>query len=139
MSNLMIDSEVRNTFRKPEKICNQKQIDALFREGKAIRSGLFKLIYIESNIPYPPAVQLLIAVPKKNLRHAVTRNRMKRLIRESFRLNKQNLIDFYVSRQKHCDIAILFTGQQCVTQLQTHTAIKELLDRLVKTHEKNPE
>ena len=135
----MISTEARKTFRKAEKICNQKQIDNLFSEGKSIRSGMFRLHYLVSDTAVTPAVQLLIAVPKRNLRHAITRNRMKRLIRESYRLHKQKVLDFFCSRNKHCDIAIVFTGQQCISQQETHTAINELLDRLIKTHEKNPE
>ncbi len=135
----MLSTEARKTFRKAEKICNQKQIDLLFSEGKSIRSGMFRLHYLLTDAPAIPAVQLLIAVPKKKLRHAVTRNRMKRLIRESYRLHKQNLIELFSSKHKHCNIAIVFTGQQCISQLETHAAIKELLDRLIKTNEKNPE
>ncbi len=135
----MISTEARKTFRKAEKICNQKQIDLLFSEGKSIKSGMFRLHYLLTDAPVIPAVQLLIAVPKKKLRHAVTRNRMKRLIRESYRLHKQNLIELFSSKNKHCNIAIVFTGQQCISQLETHAAIKELLDRLIKTNEKNPE
>jgi ribonuclease P protein component len=135
----MISTEARKTFRKPEKICNQKQIDRLFSEGKSIRSGMFRLHYLLTDIPATPAVQLLIAVPKKNLRLAVTRNRMKRLIRESYRLHKQKVIEYFSAGNKHCDIAIVFTGQQCISQPETHAAINELLDRLIKTHEKNPQ
>lgn len=135
----MISTETRNTFRKAEKICNQKQIDSLFSEGKSIRTGMFRLQYLVSDTAVNPSVQLLITVPKRNLRHAVNRNRMKRLIRESYRLNKQKVLDFFSSMKKHCDIAIVFTGQQCISQPETHAAINELLDRLIKTHEKYSE
>ena len=129
----------RNTFRKPEKICSQKQIDLLFAQRKSISSGLFRLIYLETEASAKPPVQLLIAVPKKNLRHAVDRNRMKRLIREAYRLNKHDLVDFYSRIGKHCDIAVIFTGKLCISQAETLTAIKGLLNRLILVHEKTPE
>ena len=135
----MLSSFKRNTFRKPEKICNQKQIDSLFKDGKSIKSGLFRMLYLETEAQGSTPVQLLIAVPKKNLRHAVTRNRMKRLIREAYRLSKHKLIDTYSKAGKHCDIAVVFMGKQCVSQAETHMAINELLDRLIQTHEKNSE
>jgi len=135
----MLNPILKNTFRKPEKICNQKQIDALFNEGKSLKSGLFRLIYIETEAQGPSPVQLLIAVPKKNLRHAVTRNRMKRLIREAYRLSKHKIIDIYAKAGKHCDIAVVFMGKQCVSQSETTAAINELLNRLILAHEKNPE
>lgn len=135
----MLSSVKRNTFRKPERICNQNQIDRLFKDGKSLKSGLFKLIYVESEIAGKSAVQILIAVPKKNLRHAVDRNRMKRLIREAYRLSKHKILAEYSSAEKHLDIAVIFMGKQCVSQSDTLTAINALLDRLIGKHEKNPE
>jgi ribonuclease P protein component len=134
----MPTSTKRNTFRKPEKICSQKQIDSLFAQRKSISNGLFRLIYLESDTSTKTPVQLLIAVPKKNLRHAVDRNRMKRLIREAYRLNKHELVDFYSRYGKRCDIALIFSGKQCITQAETLAAIKGLLNRLILVHEKNP-
>ena len=84
-------------------------------------------------------VQVLIAVPKKNLRHAVDRNRMKRLIREAYRLNKHKILDEYSNAGKHLDIAFIFLGKQPVSQAETVAAINVLLDRLIAKHEKNSE
>jgi len=135
----MFSIVTRNTFRKPEKICNQKQIDSLFKDGKSLKSGLFRVLFLETEAKAGSSVQVLIAVSKKNLRSAVTRNRMKRLIREAYRLSKHKLVETYAKAGKHCDIAIIFMGKQCVSQVETHTAINELLHRLILTHEKNSE
>ena len=135
----MLSSVKRNTFRKTEKICNQNQIDSLFKEGKSLKSGLFRILFIETETTSKAPVQVLIAVPKKNLRHAVDRNRMKRLIREAYRLSKHTISDKYVKAGIHLDIAIIFMGKQCVSQSDTLTAINVLLDRLIVTHAKNSE
>jgi ribonuclease P protein component len=135
----MLSTVKRNTFRKPEKICNQNQIDALFKEGKSLKSGLFRMLFVETEVAGKPPVQVLIAVPKKNLRHAVDRNRMKRLIREAYRLSKHSILDKYSKAGKHLDIAFIFMGKQCVSQAETLTAINVLLDRLIVKDEKNTE
>lgn len=135
----MLSTVKKNTFRKPEKICNQNQIDRLFKEGKSLQSGNFRLLFVETLAPGKSPVQVLIAVPKKNLHHAVDRNRMKRLIRESYRLSKHKILGAYSDAGKHLDIAIIFTGKQCVSQAETTTAINALLDRLFVRYEKNTE
>ena len=134
----MLSTVIRNTFRKAEKICNQNQIDKLFHDGKSFTSGLFKLIFVEAEKQVPPFVQVLIAVPKRNLRHAVDRNRMKRLIREAYRLNKHRALDEYTKAGKHLDIAFLFLGKQPVSQAETIAAINTLLNRLIKKYEIAP-
>jgi len=135
----MPSSVKKNTFRKAEKLCSQKEIDKIFSEGKSISVSQFRLLYIETEAKEQPAVKVLIAVPKKKLKLAVHRNRMKRLIRESYRLSKHKLIDAALRSGNHYDIAFIFTGNKCITQKETHTAINGLLDRLILTNEKNPE
>lgn len=134
----MLSTVIKNSFRKPEKICNQNQIDKLFHDGKSFTSGLFKLIFVETEKEVLPFVQVLIAVPKRNLRHAVDRNRMKRLIREAYRLNKHKVVDEYTKAGKHLDIAFLFLGKIPVSQAETIAAINVLLNRLIKKHEIAP-
>jgi len=135
----MLSAVLRNTFRKSEKICNQNQIDRLFKEGKSLKSGLFRLLAIETEKPGKSPVQVLIAVPKKNMRHAVDRNRMKIQILEAYRLSKHKILDECLKAGKHLDIAIIFMGKQCVSQAETTAAINVLLDRLIVRNEKNPE
>jgi ribonuclease P protein component len=104
-----------------------------------VKSGLFRLLFVETEASGKAPVQVLIAVPKKNLRHAVDRNRMKRLIREAYRLSKHSILDEYSKAGKHLNIAIIFMGKQCVSQSDTLSAINVLLDRLIITNEKNSE
>jgi len=135
----MPESTKSYTFRKAEKLCSQTQIDKLFSAGKSLSSRHFRLVYIERDSWTNPAVKILIAVPKKNLKHAVDRNRMKRLIREAYRNNKNRLLEMYHNSGKNCDVALIFTGKQCISQQETLIAIIELLDRFIHTHEKNTE
>lgn len=74
----------------------------------------------KGNEPVPP-VSILVSVPKKRFRHAVDRNRMKRLVREAYRLNKHILWD--ALEGKDCRLMLAFV---CITDtLPTYHAVEK--------------
>lgn len=76
------------SFPKKEKLKSKKLIDQLFAEGRSVSNFPIKLIYLKTELPYDVPIQAGVTVPKKNFKSAVARNRIKRLLRESYRLNK---------------------------------------------------
>lgn len=76
------------TFPRKEKLKSKKLIDQLFIEGKSVSSYPIKLIFLKTELPFDATIQAGVTVPKKNFKSAVKRNRIKRLLRESYRLNK---------------------------------------------------
>lgn len=76
------------TFPKNEKLKSRKQIERLFREGASVSEFPLKLIYIKTDLPKGIKVKVAMAVPKRCFKSAVKRNRIKRLMREAYRLNK---------------------------------------------------
>lgn len=91
-------------FNKKEHVISQKQINELFDSGNNHSQVAFPLRAIyrvdtrktEDDEP----VQVLVSVSKKRLHHAVDRNRVKRQIREAYRLNKQQLRDSIPANQQ---------------------------------------
>ncbi len=75
-------------FPKKEKLKSKKLFEQLFQEGKSITKFPLKLIYLKAPLSENVKIQTGVAVPKKNFKSAVKRNRIKRLLRESYRLNK---------------------------------------------------
>ena len=87
-------SEENNfSFPKKEKLKSRKLIDQLFIEGKSIKVKNVKLIYIKTDLPENVRFQVGVTVPKKSFKSAVKRNRIKRLLRESYRHNKPHLFN----------------------------------------------
>lgn len=75
------------SFPKKEKLKSKIRITQLFAEGKTITVFPIKLIYLKVDQQEAP-VQAGVTVPKKKFKSAVSRNHLKRLLRESYRLNK---------------------------------------------------
>ena len=84
---------MRLTFNKSEKLKSKKLIDTLFIEGKAIKVFPLKLIYLETTYDSSIPVKTGVSVSKRNFKKAVDRNRLKRLLREAYRLNKVELFN----------------------------------------------
>lgn len=76
------------SFPKKEKLKSKKRIEQLFEEGRSISEFPLKLIYLKTKTPEGIKIQTGVAVPKRKFKSAVKRNRIKRLMRESYRLNK---------------------------------------------------
>jgi ribonuclease P protein component len=94
------------TFPKSERLCSKNAIDDVFANGNARRSGSFTVKFLRvhhvagfacpgrQTLPLP---KILISVPKRFQKHAVDRNRTKRLIREVYRKHKsEHLSEFNV-------------------------------------------
>lgn len=81
-----------NSFGKQERIVSRKLIEQMFtgRHQSAVAYPLRMVYTTVGKAPdASPAMQILVSVSKRRLRHAVDRNRVKRLIREAYRCNKQ--------------------------------------------------
>lgn len=102
----------RHTFPKEEHLCRKKLIEELF--GKQSSSfGVYPLrfVYIKSAAPTTAPPQVLISVSKRTFKRAVDRNRLKRLIREAYRLNKYRLTEQPNGHQVAL-LGIIFTGKE---------------------------
>ena len=76
-------------FPKTEKLKSRKSIDTLFSEGKSITKFPLKVLYLsDGNMEI---TKTGFSVPKKNFKKAVDRNRLKRQMREAYRINKHLL------------------------------------------------
>lgn len=80
-------------FPKKEKLKSESLIHAIFEEGKSITRYPLKLIYLDIKVPAEAKIQCGFTVPKRNFKSAVKRNRIKRLLRESYRLNKEQIFN----------------------------------------------
>lgn len=79
---------MNQSFGKDQKLKSKKLIDKLFSEGKSVKAFPLKLIYVPLENPESTELKTGVSVPKKLVKTAVSRNRIKRVMREVFRKNK---------------------------------------------------
>ncbi len=83
--------------------------------------------------PMNPAARLLIAIPKKKVKHAVDRNRLRRLVREAYRLNRSGFMTALENSSVHLHFALIFTGDQIeLTYKEVEVKIIACLAKLEK-------
>jgi ribonuclease P protein component len=99
------------TLTKTERLKSRKQIDLLFQEGKNFRVGPIKVVYrLEQSGTEP--LQFGVTAPSRNFKRAVDRNRIKRLMREAWRLNCTELKTVLQHKSKYLVVFFIFSGRE---------------------------
>ncbi|MCL6462216.1 MAG: ribonuclease P protein component [Flavobacterium micromati] len=80
-------------YPKNEKLKSKITIGLLFTEGKSVSKYPLRLVYKSGNFGEGETIKMGVSVSKKNFKKAVDRNYFKRVLRETYRLNKHLLID----------------------------------------------
>ncbi|MBP5380511.1 MAG: ribonuclease P protein component [Bacteroidaceae bacterium] len=120
----------KQTFRKAERLCSKKRIEQLFAgSNHSFAAYPLRTIYMECAEAKAP-VEVLISVSKRHFKHAVDRNRIKRLVRESYRKNKHILIDNLQGKQ--LSLAFIWMGGNLVPYTIVEAKVKNLLQRIAE-------
>ena len=126
------------TYKKTDKLKSRKQTQHLFSTGQAINVFPIRLIYtIEpiasslDNISPTSLLQAGVGAPTRTFRKAVQRNRVKRLLREAYRLEKPNFLSQAALDNKRVNLFFLYTDALVLTQVEIQGKVKEALSLLV--------
>ena len=107
-------------------------MDQLFTVGKSVSVFPLKAFYNEVDIDLDFPVKLGVGVSSRNFKKAVHRNRIKRLLREAYRLNKKPLIEFAKTNNKKIIVFILFIDKSLPEQELLQNKLPLLIDKLIK-------
>ena len=121
-------------LKKTERLCSKKAIDTLFTgtDSKSLSAYPIRAVYRHTE---EAGFRILVSVSKKRLRHAVDRNRVKRQLREAYRLNKHLLPSIGDTGSGGMDIAFIWlTDQHKPSQLITAKMIS-LLRKIAQSQE----
>ncbi|WP_132779323.1 ribonuclease P protein component [Sphingobacterium alimentarium] len=105
---------MRKTFTKEERLCSKSKIDSLFHGGSSFIIYPFRVVYFVRPVTSSThPVQAILSVSKRRFKRAHDRNRIKRLMREVYRLQKNELLyDEVMKYDLNLDLAIQYVGKE---------------------------
>lgn len=131
-----MQKEIRYTLGKDERLKSRKVIDHLFKEGKSFSIYPFRIVWKYQ----PDATSILRAgftVSTKHFKKAVDRNRIRRLIKEAYRLQKNTLQQQLQLANKPFALFIIYVGKEVPPYLLVVDKIVLILQRLQKITNEN--
>jgi ribonuclease P protein component len=134
----MLELSDKNTFSKEEKLCSTKAIDTLFSIGGSFVAYPLRVVYLihDKSEVEAQSASVMISVSKRKFKRAVKRNRVKRLIREAYRLNKHDLTALLIKHNKRIDIAFLYLKDELPEFSEIEKSILKTLTILTDKMEK---
>lgn len=121
-----------NTLHKSERLDKKKVIEKLFAGGSRSFSVFpLRVVYLPVEELEAPA-SILVSVSKRRFKRAVKRNRVKRQIREAYRLNKHGLLDVLANKQCRLAIAFIYLSDQLVESSLIAERMKTALARIAE-------
>ncbi|MEO1030819.1 MAG: ribonuclease P protein component [Bacteroidota bacterium] len=121
-------------YGKKDKLKSQKHIEQLFNDGKAVTVYPLRLIYLETEFNDGSIIKTGVSVSKRLHKTAVSRNRIKRLLREAYRLNKP--IYFNNSSTSYA-FMILYLSKDGTTFEELNNKMKLLFKKFLDKKSKN--
>ncbi len=109
-------------------------ISQLFSEGKSLQANPVRIVYT-GNTPTSPPVQLAFAVPSRNIRQAVSRNKIKRMMREAVATQLPELQAYAIRNHQRIALMFIFTARAIPDFKDLQSKIILLLQRFQKENE----
>ena len=120
---------MKNSYSNKEKLKSKKTIERLFKDGDSVSEFPLRLVFLETSFDDDSHIKTAVSVSKKHFKTAVDRNRVKRLMREAYRLNKHIYFNNFTT---HYAFMILYIGKTKPTLSLLESKMLVLFDRFRK-------
>ena len=117
-----------HTLGKTERLKSRKTIEQLFREGKSYAYAPFRVYYLFNDTAV--SLQFGAGVSTKNFKKAVDRNRIKRLTREAWRLQKMPLKEVTKEQKRSLSVFLIYTGKELPVYKDVYEKTGKIIDKL---------
>lgn len=130
------------TLGKQERLKSRKLIDQLFKEGRSFTVFPYRIFYLfqpaQSHGTSNGLLQFGVGVSTRNFKHAADRNRIKRVTREAYRLQKIPFQELLQSKQLPVAFFLIYTGKELPAYAVVSEKIAVILNRLIKAANEIP-
>jgi ribonuclease P protein component len=121
------------TLKKEERLKRRKIIEQLFSEGRAVTAFPIRVQYKTDDPLLTVPLQAGFSVSSRNFKKAVDRNRIKRLMREAYRLQKAPLEQALQTKQRQLALFLIYTGKELPNYHLMREKIEVVLKKLLQT------
>ena len=126
----------RFTLGRDQRLKSRKQIERIFREGKSINVFPYRVYYLLEGMPVGgrplSSLQAGFGASSRHFKKAVDRNRIKRLTREAYRLNKGALTQTVEQRKLSLSVFFIYTGKVLPDHRLVSGKIAVALEKIAK-------
>jgi len=119
------------SYNKSERLKRRKILTNIFSAGQQLHQYPLKAFWLFHSIEVPHPLQTGVSVSKRLFKKAVDRNRMKRLMREAYRMHKSTL-ESNLRPGSNFSLFILYTGKEKISQDEMNEKMQALLLKIQK-------
>ncbi|WP_369013288.1 ribonuclease P protein component [Flavobacterium anhuiense] len=116
------------TYPKNERLKSKTTIGLLFSEGKSVSKYPLRLVYRQAEANSEEQTKIGVSVSKKYFKKAVDRNYFKRVLRETYRLNKHLLLD---NLDQPYSIMLFYQTKDRLSYQEINTKMIQLFEKFV--------
>ncbi len=134
------------TFERCERLKSRKLLGRLFQEGHSFMAFPVRVVWLPLSEAEGQAArfganraQVAISVPRRLYRRAVDRNRIRRQIREAYRLHKSSLYEFLAQKECYVALVLIFVGKEAPTCAQLTASMNKIVRHFAQLPHAGPE
>ncbi|WP_119793545.1 ribonuclease P protein component [Flavobacterium anhuiense] len=116
------------TYPKNERLKSKTTIGLLFSEGKSVSKYPLRLVYRQAQANSEEQTKIGVSVSKKYFKKAVDRNYFKRVLRETYRLNKHSLLD---NLDQPYSIMLFYQTKDRLSYQEINTKMIQLFEKFI--------
>lgn len=120
-----------NSFRKEERLKSRTLISLLFKEGQSFGAYPIRAFWIEKTLPDAVPAQVSFSVPRRAFPHAVDRNRIRRQMREAYRLQKETLYKRLLPGGKQYALMLVYVAKEPATYEIIEQSTRKMIRKLL--------